>query len=205
MVGDGVRRTGAGGEMGELLVAGSATATGFPGDGLGVHRIHRAAPTGFYPPGAPGQFRDPVRRRRNLSAAGLALGLCLLAGGTAGSRFLCLHSRPPTSRSLEGFNSLYFSITTLATSGYGDIVPVSNLARMLAMTESMVGLFYVTLLIARLVSLYSSQGLSDDESDSVIPSYNRFEEPVDSPDPKIPLRGNQKAANMHIDSGVRIR
>ena len=69
---------------------------------------------------------------------------------------------PPSSRSLEGFNSLYFSITTLATSGYGDIVPVSGLARMLAMAESIVGLLYVALLIARLVALYSSQDLASD-------------------------------------------
>ncbi|MCU0807263.1 MAG: potassium channel family protein [Candidatus Contendobacter sp.] len=69
---------------------------------------------------------------------------------------------PSSSRSLEGFNSLYFSITTLATSGYGDIVPVSGLARMLAMTESVAGLLYVALLIARLVALYSSQGLAND-------------------------------------------
>ena len=69
---------------------------------------------------------------------------------------------PSSSRSLVGFNSLYFSITTLATSGYGDIVPVSGLARMLAMTESVAGLLYVALLIARLVALYSSQGLAHD-------------------------------------------
>lgn len=69
---------------------------------------------------------------------------------------------PSSSRSLAGFNSLYFSITTLATSGYGDIVPVSGLARMLAMTESVAGLLYVALLIARLVALYSSQGLAND-------------------------------------------
>ncbi|MDG4596014.1 MAG: potassium channel family protein [Candidatus Contendobacter sp.] len=91
---------------------------------------------------------------------------------------------PPTSRSLAGFNSLYFSITTLATSGYGDIVPVSNLARMLAMTESMVGLFYVTLLIARLVSLYSSQGLSDDASEPLVLSDNRLAADTDGPKPR---------------------
>jgi hypothetical protein len=41
--------------------------------------------------------------------------------------------------------------------GYGDIIPLSGVARMLAMVEAVFGMFYVTLLIARLVSLYSSK------------------------------------------------
>ena len=52
---------------------------------------------------------------------------------------------PADGHPLDGFNSLYFSITTLATSGYGEIVPVSGLARMLVMTESVVGLLYLSL------------------------------------------------------------
>jgi hypothetical protein len=60
-----------------------------------------------------------------------------------------------SSRSMNNFNALYFSFTTLSTVGYGDIVPVSGIARMLAMVEAVFGMFYVTLLIARLVSLYS--------------------------------------------------
>ena len=64
---------------------------------------------------------------------------------------------PVSSRSMNDFNALYFSFTTLSTIGYGDIIPVSGVARMLAMVEAVFGMFYVTLLIARLVSLYSSQ------------------------------------------------
>jgi hypothetical protein len=61
------------------------------------------------------------------------------------------------SHSMQGFTSLYFSFVTLSTVGYGDIIPVSSAARMLAMTEAVVGVFYVTVLIARLVALYSSE------------------------------------------------
>ena len=60
-----------------------------------------------------------------------------------------------TSQSMRGFTSLYFSFITLATVGYGDFVPLSPVARMQAISEAMFGMFYVTLLIARLVSLYS--------------------------------------------------
>jgi hypothetical protein len=62
---------------------------------------------------------------------------------------------PVSSHSMNNFNALYFSFTTLSTVGYGDIIPVSGVARMLAMAEAVFGMFYVTLLIARLVSLYS--------------------------------------------------
>jgi hypothetical protein len=64
---------------------------------------------------------------------------------------------PVSTQSMTGFNALYFSFTTLSTVGYGDIIPLSGVARMLAMVEAVFGMFYVTLLIARLVSLYSSQ------------------------------------------------
>lgn len=88
---------------------------------------------------------------------------------------------PPPNRSLNSFISLYFSITTLATSGYGDIVPVSGLARMLAMMESVAGMFYVTLLIARLVAIYSSQGPSEGANDPVALDRMQFAGPDDSP------------------------
>jgi hypothetical protein len=61
-----------------------------------------------------------------------------------------------TKETMEGFNAFYFSFITLSTVGYGDITPVSKVARMLAATEAMTGLFYVAVLIARLVALYST-------------------------------------------------
>ena len=48
---------------------------------------------------------------------------------------------------------LYFSFTTLTTLGYGDITPVSILARNLTILESTIGQIYMTVLIARLVGL----------------------------------------------------
>ena len=60
------------------------------------------------------------------------------------------------SHSMNGFTGFYFSFITLSTVGYGDITPVSQAARWLAAMEAMTGLLYVAVLIARLVSLYSS-------------------------------------------------
>jgi hypothetical protein len=59
-------------------------------------------------------------------------------------------------QSIRGFNAFYFSFVTLSTVGYGDITPISKVARMLAAMEAMTGLLYVAVLIARLVALYSS-------------------------------------------------
>jgi hypothetical protein len=64
-------------------------------------------------------------------------------------------------QSMNGFNAFYFSFITLSTVGYGDITPASRIARWLAATEAMTGLLYVTVLIARLVSLYSTPKSAD--------------------------------------------
>jgi len=60
-------------------------------------------------------------------------------------------------RSMKGFNGFYFSFITLSTVGYGDITPVSKVARMLAAMEAITGLLYVAVLIARLVALHGTQ------------------------------------------------
>ena len=48
---------------------------------------------------------------------------------------------------------LYFSLTTLTTTGYGDIVAVDPFARSLANFESVLGQFYLAITVARLVTL----------------------------------------------------
>lgn len=57
---------------------------------------------------------------------------------------------------MNRLNSFYFSFVTLSTVGYGDISPVSQIARMLAVTEALVGTLYLTVLIARLVAVYGT-------------------------------------------------
>ena len=64
-------------------------------------------------------------------------------------------------QSMRAFNAFYFSFITLSTVGYGDITPVSKVARMLAAMEAITGLLYVAVLIARLVALYSTPKSND--------------------------------------------
>ena len=47
---------------------------------------------------------------------------------------------------------MYFSFATLASLGYGDIVPVHHVARSLAVAEALTGQLYLAILVARLVS-----------------------------------------------------
>lgn len=48
---------------------------------------------------------------------------------------------------------VYFSLVCMTTMGFGDIVPISNLARPLAALEGVFGQLYVAVMIARLVGL----------------------------------------------------
>jgi voltage-gated potassium channel len=49
---------------------------------------------------------------------------------------------------------LYFSMITLTSMGYGVIVPVNPFVRLVAALESMTGVFFVAIVVARLVSAY---------------------------------------------------
>jgi hypothetical protein len=63
---------------------------------------------------------------------------------------------PTDQHTMDGFTAFYFSFATLTTIGYGDITPVSRVARMLSVMEAVTGMFYVALLISRLVALHTS-------------------------------------------------
>ena len=52
---------------------------------------------------------------------------------------------------------MYYSFVTLTTLGYGDIYPIGDAARILAMLEATLGQLYLVILVARLVGLYTSQ------------------------------------------------
>jgi voltage-gated potassium channel Kch len=68
---------------------------------------------------------------------------------------------PANGWSRESFDAVmgafgYFSFVTMTTVGYGDVTPVSQLAKQLAVVEGLIGQLYPAILLARLVSLQVS-------------------------------------------------
>ena len=55
---------------------------------------------------------------------------------------------------------LYFSLITLSTIGYGDVVPVQGEVRMLAALEGIAGVLYIAITVALLVSAYRPRSSS---------------------------------------------
>lgn len=55
---------------------------------------------------------------------------------------------------------MYFSLVTLSTLGYGDVLPVSEQAQTLAAIEAMAGQLYLTTAVARLVGMHVSRSES---------------------------------------------
>jgi len=86
------------------------------------------------------------------------LSAYLLAGIFLGLFYWVLQQIWPHTFAVTGdfsrMSAIYFSFVTLATLGYGDIVPRSDLARGLAIVEGVGGQLFLAVLIARLVSLY---------------------------------------------------
>ena len=56
------------------------------------------------------------------------------------------------------FNAMYFSFITLTTVGYGDISPALPVAQFFVFMESIIGSFYLAIMVASLVSIRLNQG-----------------------------------------------
>jgi len=64
------------------------------------------------------------------------------------------HAFNQTIPSTQAGTLLYFSMVTLTSVGYGGIAPLNPFVRMVAALESMSGIFFVAVVVARLVSSY---------------------------------------------------
>lgn len=95
-----------------------------------------------------------------------ALCTYLMMGMLWSMIYSCLYTFDPTSFKLsltEDTNRFvqhsftYYSYVTLSTLGYGDITPVSSVARTFAWLEAVFGQAYLTILIAQIVGQYIAQ------------------------------------------------
>ena len=97
--------------------------------------------------------------------AGAAIVYLLMALAWS-SIFAVLESLHPGSFSfpeIEGISTsrpfLYYSFVTLTTLGYGDITPVTKLARSLCILEAVMGQLYLVVQVAWLVGVHVSQSM----------------------------------------------
>lgn len=73
----------------------------------------------------------------------------------------------PHGSSLDEFifhQFFYYSMVTLTTLGYGDIVPIGQVSRSMSVLEAVFGVLYVAILVARLVSLYTVAATRGDDA-----------------------------------------
>lgn len=95
-----------------------------------------------------------VLSHREVTLATLAGAICayLLVGVAFSAVYLTIGTADPDafSTDIQGV-STYLSFVTLATLGYGDIVPVSEVARSLAILEAVMGQLLLVTLVARFV------------------------------------------------------
>jgi hypothetical protein len=102
-------------------------------------------------------FHDDRVTRDELFATGAAF--TVVAWGFAYLYAACQVLWPGSFIGADGtgtrtwFELLFLSFTTLTSVGLSDVVPVEAHARSLAMVEMVAGVFYVALVVARLVSL----------------------------------------------------
>jgi hypothetical protein len=134
-----------------------------------------------------GAILHDVLRQRRVTFEAVCGGLCgyLLMGYLWGMLFSASERLAPGSFAITkpafipgggadpfGLVSLmtYYSFATLTTVGYGDVTPVSPLARGLAWVEAVVGQFYLAVLVARLVAMHLTTSLTDQETAASIPT-----------------------------------
>jgi Ion channel len=106
-----------------------------------------------------------LRSSRTIAQAHLytAVSIYLLLGLLWTTLYLALDSFYPGSIQIGSRPSgretdlLYFSLITLSTIGYGDIVPLSGEARVLAALEGVTGVLYIAISVALLVSRFRTE------------------------------------------------
>jgi hypothetical protein len=107
-----------------------------------------------------------VLRSQIITRDQIEAGICmyLMLGFAFGAVFYLINVLDPSSFAVntqlaagrERPDLMYFSFVTLATLGYGDITPRTNVARSLAVIEALAGMIYIAVFMARLVSMRSS-------------------------------------------------
>jgi hypothetical protein len=120
--------------------------------------LHAVATLGITIAVAQAVFRaQRITRHQLLGAVVVYLNLALLFVGifTGLNKFLPNAFATSANLPVASGELVYFSLTTLTSTGYGDILPVHPMARSLANLEAVIGQLFLAILLARLVSQHS--------------------------------------------------
>lgn len=85
------------------------------------------------------------------------IGYLILATAFAQVYWIMIHLDHPFNQVIlpsQTSTLLYFSIVTLTSLGYGGILPINPYVRLVAGLEGMIGIFYIAVIVARLVVSY---------------------------------------------------
>jgi len=100
--------------------------------------------------------RFPTHVLRSIVMLFVSLGLTVLAFGALYSSLGLAFKNDKGPIALTCFDAAYFSLVTLTTVGYGDIVPTSHLSRSIVMCELFIGLYFFSTLLATFVTWIGS-------------------------------------------------
>ena len=108
-----------------------------------------------------------LRNSRTVAQAQLytAVNVYLLLGLLWATLYLAIDAFSPGSIQIGSHSAdrqtelLYFSLVTLSTIGYGDVVPLGGEARILAALEGVTGVLYIAITVALLVSRFRHEPL----------------------------------------------
>jgi len=126
--------------------------------------IRWASLAAFFALTAAGLF-SYLRNSRTVAQAELytAVNIYLLLGLLWATIYLAIDAFSPGSIRMGGDPAdrqtelLYFSLITLSTVGYGDIVPLSGAARIVTALEGVTGVLYIATTVALLVSRFRNE------------------------------------------------
>jgi hypothetical protein len=117
-------------------------------------------------------LRDVFRqeRIRTDDVVGAVAGYLLAAGAWGSLYIFCdalspglFHIDPELATNFAGWHGRaalfnYFSLATITSVGYGDVVPVRGPMTVVAMLETVFGQFYIAVVVAQIVGMHLAQG-----------------------------------------------
>lgn len=107
------------------------------------------------------------------------LGSFLILSVVLGLVIVQVEKDAPGTLIKNNFDGLYWAVSTITTVGYGDVVPVTPIGRIIAMVLELVGTFMFAMIIA-VISLYLDKNQDEFYWGRTFDRISQLEEKLDS-------------------------